>query len=350
MHRGKIGVLIANVGSPLSPRVRDVRSYLHRFLMDKKILPLPWFFRFCLVYGYIVPLRVREVAKRYKEIWTPAGAPLVATTQAFVEGLQQELGDTYLVRAGMVLGAPSIESGMEDLWGQCDRILFLPMFPQYADASTGAVLLQFFRYLSRKETTFFPEIHTMPAFYGQPFYVEAVVELLTAFYQTADYEHLLFSYHGLPIAALRSSVAEKGPCYRRQCVETTEKFAKQMQLQVDSYSICFQSRLGRALWTQPSAEEALLALYDRGIRRVAMVCPGFAVDCLETQMEIGIELADWWKKQGGESLTLFPCLNSRLFWMQQVAAWIKGGTPLDSSRSATLKCAPICEVSPICGR
>jgi ferrochelatase len=322
MQRQKTGILVANIGSPLSPRVREVRSYLHRFLMDKKILPLPWFFRFLLVYGYIVPLRVREAAKRYKEIWTPQGAPLVAKTQEFVQDLQEELGDSYLVRAGMVLGSPSIDSGMEALWGQCDQILFLPMFPQYADSSTGAVLFQLFRYLSRKKTTFCPEIRTLPAFYMQPMYIDSMVDLVRAFYRSCDHDHLLFSYHGLPDKAIQKSLAENGPCYRSQCLAITASVAAKMELSSETYSTCFQSRLGRQPWTRPYAEEALLALYDRGIRRVAMVCPGFAVDCLETQMEIGIELQEWWVKQGGVSIDLFPCLNNRSFWVHQMAQWI----------------------------
>lgn len=318
----KTGLLIANVGSPLSPRRGDVRRYLQKFLMDPKILPLPWPLRALLVYGCIVPFRTGGAAKRYQKIWTPEGPPLVVQTQAFVAGLQRELGDTYIVRTGMALGAPSIKSAMEDLWQQCDRILFLPLFPQYADSSTGAVLAQLFRYLSRKDTSSYPELHTLPAFDAEPFYLDSMVDLLQSEYQPDRDEHLLFSYHGLPQAAVAASLAEKGPCYPTQCRTTTENIALKMGLSPETYSTCFQSRLGRQAWTQPYVEESLQALYARGIRRVAIVCPGFSADCLETQLELGVELQDWWKKQGGISIHLLPCLNARPFWIHQTATWI----------------------------
>lgn len=318
----KTGLLVANVGSPLSPRYGDVRRYLQQFLMDPKILPLPWLLRALLVYGCIVPFRTRGAAKRYKKIWTPEGPPLVVQTQAFVAGLQRELGDAYIVRTGMALGAPSIESAMEALWQECDRILFLPMFPQYANSSNGAVLAQLFRFLSRKKTVYCPQLQTLPAFDSEPFYLDSMVDLLQSEYQPDRDEHLLFSYHGLPQAAVASSLAEEGPCYPTQCRTTTESVALKMGLPPETYSTCFQSRLGRQAWTQPYVEEALLALYTRGIRRVAIVCPGFAADCLETQLELGVELQDWWKKQGGISIHLIPCLNARPFWIHQTAIWI----------------------------
>jgi len=166
---------------------------------------------------------------------------------------------------------------------------------------------------------YFPTILVQSSFYTQSAYLDSMAELISAHYTTEQNDHLVFSYHGIPI---QKNIKEEGISYRSQCIESTEGIAKKLGLPLFSYSTCFQSRLGRQEWTRPYAEEALQDLFKKGIRRVALVCPGFMIDCLETREEIGIELQAWWKKQGGISLTLLPCLNHRRFWVEQLAFFL----------------------------
>lgn len=321
------GVLLVNLGTPDSPQPRDVRRYLNEFLTDGRVIDVPWFWRQLLVRGWIVPRRYRTSAALYRNVWTPEGSPLLLHTQVATQALQELLGQGYNVQYGMRYGNPSIGEALKRFQeAELTSLTIVPLFPQYASATTGSVHARVMEYLAEWESI--PKIRFIHAYPTHPLMINAFAERLETAPLTPD-EHLLISFHGVPERHLRkadchqhclkaSSCCEnKAPpsCYRAQCMATAEALVSKLQLNPTRYSISFQSRLGKDPWTKPYTDETLKRLAKQGVERIAVMAPAFTADCLETLDEIGREYAEFFQHCGGKSLRLIPSLNSNPTWI-----------------------------------
>ena len=321
----KHGLLLINIGSPQSPAITDVRRYLRVFLSDKRVIDLPAWLRYPLLYCFILPTRPRRSAKAYQEIWTSEGSPLISTSMRVGDALQARLGPQYQVAIGMRYGQPSIQNALDAL-SDCDQITILPLYPQYSSAATGSSIEQVLRIL--KSRSIFPSITVIRDFYQHPAFIQAQAAQIAP--HLLDHDYVLFSYHGLPenhlqkegckpvcVAACRPEGAARG-CYRAQCLQTTALLANTLGLA--KYGSSFQSRLGRTPWIKPYTDHILIDLAASGMKRLAVVCPSFVTDCLETLEEIGMRAKEQWLALGGETFTLIPCLNDSEQWIDAIAA------------------------------
>lgn len=332
----KKGILLVNLGTPTAPTVSAIRTYLKSFLLDPRVITLNGFFRRLLVYGVILPFRPYRTAKAYRAIWDDRGSPLRYHTEQLGQQLQVALGEgDYQVETAMRYGVPSIAEALKALSG-CDSLTVLPLFPQYASASTGSAMAAVMQALATQVQI--PSVQFIRQFYALPAFVDAYVQLIRP-HLIAEDAFLLMSYHGLPERQIdrRRCAATcdlKAPCpieseqavpscYRAECYASSQAIAAGLGLSPDRYQTTFQSRLGRLPWIQPYTDETLSTLRDRGIRHLVVVCPAFVADCLETLEEIGMQSREHWMALGGETFTLVPCLNADPRWVQGLAAWIK---------------------------
>lgn len=322
------GVLLVNTGSPDSPEVADVRRYLGQFLMDGRVLDLPWPLRRLIVSGFILPTRPKRSATAYRAIWWPEGSPQVAFSRRLADALQAMLPQP--VALAMRYGNPSIAYGLGELLAQgIDELLLVPLFPHYAMSTTLSVVEETQAVLKRLQPGL--PLRVLPPFCADPRYIDALVAS-AAPYLAEGYDHLLFSYHGLPERHLRKTdptgrhclrtpdcCAVASPahatCYRHQVLRTTELTMQALGGPDDKYSVSFQSRLGRDQWLQPATAGELARLARAGVRRLLVICPAFVVDCLETLEEIGISGRQTFLAAGGESFTLIPALNDQPHWV-----------------------------------
>lgn len=322
------GVLLVNLGSPDSPRAGDVRKYLREFLMDERVLDVPFLIRLCVVQLGILPTRPKQSAEAYQKIWTREGSPLVVTSLKVRAALQTRTD--LPIELGMRYQNPSIQQAIEKLRGQGVTDLFLiPMFPHYAMSSYETAVQRVRRILAQSAPKM--SVSVMAPFYDHPDYISALVAS-AAEYLSREYDHLLFSFHGLPERHLRkidpttshclidSNCCERPSpihdrCYRAQCFKTVEAFAKLARLPHTKLSVAFQSRLGRELWLTPYTDQVITRLGATGTQRLVVICPAFVADCLETLEEIGIRGRKTFRQAGGEELTLIPCLNDHPLWI-----------------------------------
>lgn len=323
----KKGLLLINLGTPNQPTLGAVRTYLREFLMDKRVIDLPYPFRFVLVQGLIIPFRARRTTSLYQRIWTEAGSPLLVNSRSLQDALQKRLGDTVQVVLGMRYGQPSIQQALAQLQ-DCQSITVLPLYPQYASAVTHSSLDEVLRCLA--STKIFPSLSIIRDFYQHPAFIEAYAQLIQPY--LVDHEHVLFSYHGIPERHLEKLgckpvcqvncppiSATNASCYRAQCQQTTKAIVKNLHLAPTQYSMSFQSRLGKTPWIKPYTDAALEPLIQQGVRRLAVVCPSFTADCLETLEEIGIRAEEQWRALGGTQLSLVPSLNSSDKWVEAIS-------------------------------
>lgn len=323
----KKGVLLLNLGTPDAPDVRSVRRYLSEFLTDRRVIKLPWLLRYVLVYGLILPTRPRQSAKNYQKIWTADGSPLLFISQEVVQKLQQQLGADYQVELGMRYGHPSIASTLDRL-SACESLTILPLYPQYASSSTGSALEEALSIISRKNHI--PTLKVIHNYYNHPAFIEAQSAAIRPYQDQMD--HLLLSYHGLPERHLMDSGCKticKTPCptpetgnancYRLQCFETSRLLAQTLGLSNAQVTTSFQSRLGKTPWIRPYTDDVLVELAQKGIKRLAVSCPSFTVDCLETLEEIGMSAKKQWMELGGESFVLIPAVNATEMWIRGLA-------------------------------
>jgi len=329
MSQGKIGVLLINLGTPDSFHLNDVYRYLIEFLTDERVIDLSWLRRQLLVRGVIVPNRYRQSADSYRKIWTKEGSPLMIHGLKLQELLQEKLGEEFIVKLAMRYQNPSIPNVIEQLQSlSVKKIVVLPLFPQYASATTGSVHQKVMEAIS--PYIIIPEMVFVHSYPHQPQMIQAFSERARSM-DIENYDHILFSYHGLPerqvLKADRSGCCLKQKnccqvysnqnsfCYVAQCHATTSAIAAQLSLTEDRYSICFQSRLGKEPWLQPYASETISKLAHQGKKRVLVFCPSFVCDCLETLYEIGVEYEAEFQKEGGEKLDLVPGLNDHPEWV-----------------------------------
>lgn len=335
----KTGVLLINLGTPSSPTVPAIRTFLRQFLMDPFVVDVPAILRALIVYGSILPTRPKLVQPAYEKIWTEAGSPLMVHSNALARGLQQALGDDYLVALGMRYGEPSIQSAIVTLQSQqLSRLIVLPLFPQSARATTTSALAAVMRAI--QPYAHLPRLDIIPSFYDQPFFIKSTARVIQQSIQAANADFVLFSYHGLPERQVEKCrpgghplCSQESPCpaissdnyfcYRAQCFDTSRSLAKTLWLESSQYKTVFQSRVGKLPWIGPQLTDVLPALAQKGIKRLAVACPAFVTDCLETLEEIGLQAKEQWAALGGESLTLLPCLNADPVWVKALSLHIK---------------------------
>lgn len=324
------GVLLINLGTPDSSSPENVRRYLTEFLNDGRVMDLPWLQRQFLVRGLIVPRRHRSSAKAYQKIWTSEGSPLLVQGKRLKIALQKELGEQFLVELAMRYKNPSIELGLNSLMNaEVDEILILPLFPHYASATTGSVHQKVMEILSQRQII--PKVTFLNKFYDHPGFIEAFCASAKVHF-LSDYDHMLFSFHGLPerqltkvdchnhclssVTCCEKMTVNNRNCYAAQCYATATAIAKNLQISRKDYSICFQSRLGKEPWLQPYTAQKILELAKDKKEKILVFCPSFVCDCLETLYEIKVEYAEDFKKAGGKLLTLVEGLNDSPVWVK----------------------------------
>lgn len=335
---GKKGVLMVNLGTPDSPNRKDVRRYLTQFLMDARVIDYPFLVRSLLVKGVIAPFRSGSSSKLYKELWTEKGSPLKVYGERLSESVRKQLGEEYVVELAMRYQNPSMESALRKLLqAQVSEIIVLPLFPQYASATTGSVHEEVMRLLVKEESI--PNVKLINSYYDYAPMIEVFVENAKQF-NLEEYDHILFSYHGLPQRQLRKAdacgnyclkqenccrtiSAVNQFCYSAQCHATTQAIVNKLDLKEEQYTTCFQSRLGPEKWAQPYTSKIIEEQSKKGAKRLLVFSPAFVADCLETIIEIGTEYQEEFEEMGGEHVDLVPSLNDNPKWISAVADLIK---------------------------
>lgn len=328
----KRGLLLTNLGTPNSTALADIRCYLREFLTDPRVIDLPAFVRYILVYALIVPFRAKKSAHAYKSIWTSQGSPLLIHSKHLVAQLKKTLGEEFKIALGMRYGTPSIENALADL-KDCETLTILPLYPQYSSAASGSSIEETMRIISMQDVI--PSLHIIRDFYQHPAYIAAQAKRIGT--HLGVHDHLIFSYHGIPERQIQKSgcktvcadicdlISEKNQgCYKAQCHHTSRLLAKELKLSPEQYSTTFQSRLGKTPWIRPYTDDALAELAKRGIKNLSVVCPSFVADCLETLEEIGMRAKEQWFSLGGEQFTMIPCLNEDEEWLKAIEAIVKG--------------------------
>jgi len=322
-------LILCQIGSPEAPTPKAVGRYLQKFLMDEKVITLPKWIRWLLVHLVIIPGRKISSAKKYHKIWTPHGAPLKHETEKFTEKLKQELGSTFDVALVFAYGQQTPEQILRPLQkNNYAEILIAPLFPQYAEATTGSVLQTLLPVVQKMFSQ--AEVKTLKPFYSQPEWAQAWTKKIRALPE--DQGHVLFSYHGLPESQIRQvsgcelsdqccARPEISKCYLAQCRKSTELIVRELNLSNSSlnFSMSFQSRLGRAKWLGPSTESEAIRLAQNGQKSLTVVCPAFVADGLETLEEIGIDLREKFFQAGGEKFALVLSLNDDSQWVSGFA-------------------------------
>lgn len=335
----KTAVLLVNLGSPDSPKPSDVFSYLTEFLNDSRVIDINWLGRKVLVNGIIVPFRHRKSAKVYEELWTENGSPLIHYGRQCESKLQQRFASDAQMETKVFLAMryknPSIESALAAImkWSP-DKIIVLPMFPQYASASTGSVIDKCMRVM--RDMWVFPEIQFINQFWSDEGYLNAFANRGKLF-NTADYDHVIFSFHGLPERQLdkiyddrkcrnhtcETEINEENKlCYKATCFATAREIAERCGIREEQYTVAFQSRLGKG-WIEPFSDEIIEQLAKKGAKKLLVFSPAFVADCLETTIEIGEEYQELFEKHGGEKIQLVPSLNDGDDWIDALESMVR---------------------------
>ena len=347
----RTGVLLINLGTPDAPDAPSVRRYLREFLSDPHVIDSHPIARWLLLNLIILPFRPRRTAAAYQKVWTQAGSPLLIASRDLQAAVASALGGEYEVEVAMRYGSPSIASGLAALRKSgVSSVVVLPLFPQYADSSTGSTLAKVAE-LTKKDPHPL-DITLLPAFFDDPGWISSFVEAGRDTFAKAPCDHVLFSFHGIPERQIRKcdpsgswcladpsccdTVNERNPdCYRAQCFANARALAEQLHLEPDRWSVAFQSRLGATPWIQPFTDKVLPELAERGVKNLVVACPSFVADNLETLEEIGLRAAEQWNELGGEELTLLPCPNGHPAWAEAVATMVRAAVTPDPRASAT---------------
>lgn len=329
----KSSILLINLGTPNSPNLQSIKKYLKEFLMDRRVIALPFWIRWILVNMIIVPVRSKQSTHNYQTIWTKDGSPLKIHTQELVKKLQKKYGAETQVAYAMRYGNPSIPEVLQHLCQTSEHITVVPLYPQYASATNGSSIEEVFNTLKNFEAI--PELRIIRDFFDDSGYIRALSQSIAPYLKLDT--HLLLSYHGLP----ENQLAKLGcnpvcqsecpmtpsinkPCYRQQCMITSHLVARELALNTNQYTVSFQSRLGKTPWIKPYTDETLKQLAAQGIKHLAVACPSFVADCLETLEEIGIQAKQTWQELGGESFQLIPCLNAQDVWVETLHKYLSG--------------------------
>ena len=325
-----------NLGSPDSTEVKDVRRYLNQFLMDERVIDKPYLLRALLVKGIIVPFRAPKSAEAYETIWTKEGSPLIVISKQLGNAVQQQV--EMPVEITMRYGNPTPEAAFEKLLEKLpgmDEVVAVPLYPHYA-MSSFETAVEYVKEIHRKKKYGFA-LHFIEPYFNDTDYIEAMVENMKPYLQQ-DYDHILFSYHGVPARhILKSDITGKhclqtpdccntpspahAYCYRHQCFTTTKLVIEKLSVPKEKYSISFQSRLGKG-WLEPFTDLRLKEMPKEGIKKLLVICPAFVSDCLETLEEIEIRGKESFIEAGGDSYTMIPCLNSQPLWIKALSRWV----------------------------
>lgn len=327
MNNNKTAILLINVGTPDKPTVKSVRKFLSQFLNDKQVIDLPWLVRKILVNLIIVPFRALKSAKMYKKLWNSNGSPLLHYSKMIREMLQEGTSINYDFFIGMRYGNPGIADSLKKIQsGKYSKLVILPLFPQYAAATTGTSVEAVFNILDKWKDR--PETNTIWWFFNHPAFIRAYTERIKR-YNPEEYDHIIFSYHSLPLSHITKIHKQYSPencqceddsselnpfCYRNACYETTRLLINCMGIDADKYSVAFQSRFSKN-WLSPFTDDTIRYLALNGKKRLLVVCPSFVSDCLETTVEIGMEYNKLFESLGGETLKLVESLNDMPEWI-----------------------------------
>ncbi|MCO4764295.1 MAG: ferrochelatase, partial [Myxococcales bacterium] len=324
-----------------STSVSDVRAYLREFLSDPRVIDLPAPARWALLNFVILPFRPKRSAAAYKEIWTERGSPLLFHTEDLGAAVQERLGDTAVVKVAMRYGEPNLAAALDAFALEgVDQIHALPLFPQYASASTGSAAEAVMAAAGKRWNV--PDLSVIGAFYDHPAFIDAVSQVSQE--TVADVEHVVLSFHGLPVRHCTQSDPTGGwcsqredccdaivdanrHCYRAQCMATARALQAKLGLTSDKVTVAFQSRLGRTPWIEPHTDKVLTELGEMGVKRIAVLEPSFVADCLETIEEIGLRGRDDFRAAGGDELTLAPCVNASPVWADALVTILRERVP-----------------------
>jgi len=326
----KEAILLINLGTPDAPTPGKVGKYLTQFLNDKRVIDINAIGRFILVNLIIVPFRSFKSSKLYQAIWTKEGSPLLLNSISLKEKLQQQLGDRYIVELAMRYQTPSIKTALENLRKQSpEKIHVLPLYPQYASSSTGSTIEEVLKQIKSWEVI--PNLNIISKFYDHPKFIEALIDEAKQ-HNLNNYDHILFSYHGLPERQIKKGSVHYGHnscemgaccnaitknnqyCYRANCMETSRQLVKALNIPEGKYTSTFQSRLDDK-WLKPYSDKVIKELAEKGVKKILVFSPAFVADCLETIHEIGTEYDELFKEHGGEKITLVGSLNDNDAWV-----------------------------------
>jgi ferrochelatase len=332
----KTAVLLVNLGTPDSPSVKDVRKYLFEFLNDPRVIDIPTLARAILVNLIIVPFRAPKSAKIYQELWTnngipdgKKGSPILYYGKSVQEKLQQSLSSNYDVYLAMRYKNPSLDEVLKDVYKKYyEKIIVIPLFPQYASATTGSVIEKAMKIMSKWWVI--PEVKFISQYYDDEGVINTIVERAKK-HNIDEYDHVLFSYHGLPVRQVdkvykdgtlceehncETEINETNKfCYKATCYATTRLIAEKLNLPKEKYTVCFQSRLDKK-WLEPFADKTIIEQAKKGAKKLLVFSPAFVADCLETLIEIGVEYQQLFKQYGGEKVQLVESLNDHPMWIE----------------------------------
>lgn len=336
---GKTAVLLLNIGTPDAPEVPAVRKYLSEFLNDKRVIGGPWLFRKILVNLIIVPFRAPKSTRLYRKLWTPTGSPLLVNGKLLEEKVQQKLGERYVVRLAMNYGKPSVKQVIREIMDAgVERVIAFPLYPQYASSTTGSSVAKVMQFLS--ENLHMPAITTVLQYFDDPLYIRAMKVRLAA-YDLATYDHILFSFHGLPLSQVVAAhhgrncrehhcTTENNDanrfCYQAACYATARNLMRELNIGKDKATVCFQSRLTRN-WLEPFTDQTIRELAARGAKRLLVIYPSFTADCLETIVEIGHEYRELFLSLGGTTFDLAESLNDSEEWVEAIRGMVFRNAP-----------------------
>lgn len=332
----KKGVLLVNLGSPESPNPKDVKTYLGEFLMDERVIDVPLWARTLIVKGIILNTRPKASAAAYKKIWWEEGSPLIVISERLKAKIQKKV--EIPIHLAMRYGSMTIKKGLQELVHKgVEEVFLIPLYPQFAMATTETILVL----AEEVRKSHFPDlrIESLPAFYNNPDYIEVLSSSISTHLKEKEYEHLLFSYHGVPERHIRKSDVTKSHCkidgsccvtpskahqfcYRHQCFEVTRLVSEKLGLKDGTYSTSFQSRLGFDPWLQPYTDRTIERMGKQGVKNMAIITPAFVSDCLETLEEIAMEGKEIFHEMGGQNFTTIPCLNDDDNWAALLSKWV----------------------------
>jgi len=301
----KVGVLIANLGTPDAPKCPKLRNYLSQFLTDPRVIELPLLLRQFLVRGIIINVRAHKSAAAYRTVWTEEGSPLMNHSVQFCNKLKTSLGDNYSVELGMRYGKPSIDTAIKNLLKKGIRkMIVLPMYPQYSGTTSGSIMDAIAN--SLKKVRWVPSLHFINSYFDHDQYIQSISDSVRQHWGiNGRAEKLIFSFHGIP-----QRYVKNGDPYQFHCEQTVSLVAKNLGINSDDYLLVYQSRVGREPWLQPYCDETMKNLPNLGVKSIDIICPGFSADCLETIEEIEEENKDYFLTAGGEKFNYIECLNS----------------------------------------
>lgn len=347
----RVGVLLVNLGTPDAPTTGALRPYLRQFLSDPRVIDVNAIGRWLLVNLIIVPFRSPKSAKAYQRVWTADGSPLMLHGLGLTKGIEEALEDVP-VALGMRYGNPSIASAVAHLAEKegCDRIVVLPLFPQYSSAAWGSAVEEVHRVAGERPVV--PSIATVPPFFEHPAFIDAQAATMRTAIDEVQPDHVLMSYHGVPERhctytdfgqqhcmkkedCCATLVAANRACYRAQCLASSRALARALDLSPEQWSVSFQSRLPGAPWIKPFTDEVVEELPGKGVKRLVVACPSFTADCLETIEEIGMEARDEFLEAGGEAFALASCVNATEAWVDGcVRLLAENGVPVSGGAAS----------------